>query len=181
MDINSIEEIDGIRFSWNAWPNSRTEANKLVVPIGCIFTPLKESPIIKEDGTVGGLRSHVILPYEPVVCKSPCRAILNPYCQVDYRAKLWICPICLQRNTFPPHYAGISENSVPMELQATSTTIEYTLPKLSPIPPIFLFVIDTCFDMESIIGLKEALLKVTALLPSESLIGFITFGTMVFS
>jgi hypothetical protein len=34
----------------------------------------------------------------------PGRAILNPYCQIDVRGKLWICPFCLQRNAFPPHY-----------------------------------------------------------------------------
>lgn len=37
--------------------------------------------------------------YEPVFCsRAVCRAILNPYCQVDYRAKLWVCNFCFQRN-----------------------------------------------------------------------------------
>ena len=57
----------GIRFSWNAWPSSRLEATRAVVPISALYTPLKE----RED-----------LPpvlYEPVTCKAPCKAILNPY------------------------------------------------------------------------------------------------------
>jgi hypothetical protein len=57
----------GVRFSWNAWPSSRIEATRTVVPISALYTPLKE----RED-----------LPpvmYEPVTCKASCKAILNPY------------------------------------------------------------------------------------------------------
>jgi len=57
----------GVRFSWNTWPSSRIEATRTVVPIAALYTPLKE----RED-----------LPpvlYEPVTCKAPCKAILNPY------------------------------------------------------------------------------------------------------
>jgi protein transport protein SEC23 len=39
-----------------------------LVPIGALYTPLKE----KTDGTP-------LLQYEPVACKAPCRAVLNPY------------------------------------------------------------------------------------------------------
>lgn len=39
------------------------------------------------------------LAYDPVACtRNNCKAILNPMCQVDYRAKLWVCNFCLQRN-----------------------------------------------------------------------------------
>lgn len=57
----------GVRLSWNVWPSSRMEATRTVVPISALYTPLKH----RED-----------LPpvlYEPVTCKPPCRAILNPY------------------------------------------------------------------------------------------------------
>jgi hypothetical protein len=57
----------GVRLSWNAWPSSRIEATRTVVPIAALYTPLKQ----RED-----------LPpvmYEPVTCKPPCRAVLNPY------------------------------------------------------------------------------------------------------
>jgi hypothetical protein len=49
------------------WPSSRIESTRTVVPISALYTPLK----VRED-----------LPpvlYEPVACKPPCRAILNPY------------------------------------------------------------------------------------------------------
>lgn len=43
------------------------EASRLVVPIGALYTPLKE----KTDTP--------LLQYEPVSCKAPCRAVLNPF------------------------------------------------------------------------------------------------------
>lgn len=47
------------------------EASRLVVPIGAIYTPLKEKP------------DTPLLQYEPVTCKAPCRAVLNPYAYAD--------------------------------------------------------------------------------------------------
>ena len=40
--IQQQEDRDGIRLSWNVWPSSKLEATRLVVPLGCLFTPLKE-------------------------------------------------------------------------------------------------------------------------------------------
>jgi protein transport protein SEC23 len=65
--INLTAAFSGVRLSWNVWPSSRIEATRTVVPISALYTPLK----LRED-----------LPpvlYEPVACKPPCRAILNPY------------------------------------------------------------------------------------------------------
>lgn len=47
------------------------EASRLVVPIGAVYTPLKE----KTDTP--------LLQYEPVTCKAPCKAVLNPYAYVE--------------------------------------------------------------------------------------------------
>ena len=79
---SEIEDRDGIRLSWNTFPSSRMvsgihipkpvstnitqEASRLVVPIGALYTPLKET-------------EAPLLQYEPVTCKAPCRAVLNPY------------------------------------------------------------------------------------------------------
>lgn len=43
------------------------EASRLVVPIGALFTPLKEKP------------DTPLLQFEPVTCKQPCRSVLNPF------------------------------------------------------------------------------------------------------
>lgn len=113
--IAQNEERDGVRFSWNVWPSSRLEATRMVVPVASLITPLKERPDLPP------------IQYEPVLCsRATCRAVLNPLwyalllgylcdviklrvtcltslpglccSQVDYRAKLWACNFCYQRN-----------------------------------------------------------------------------------
>lgn len=65
--IQQNEERDGVRFSWNVWPSSRLEATRMVVPLACLLTPLKERPDLPP------------VQYEPVLCSRPtCKAILNP-------------------------------------------------------------------------------------------------------
>ncbi|VDK89633.1 unnamed protein product [Dibothriocephalus latus] len=112
--IQQTEANDGIRFSWNVWPASRLDAAQLIVPVSCLYTPMKERadfpPVM----------------YDPVVC-SRCRAILNPFCQVDLRTKAWVCCMCACRNTFPPQYAGMTEQNLPAELMPQFTTLEYTI------------------------------------------------------
>lgn len=65
--IQQNEDRDGVRFSWNLWPSSRLEATRLVVPVSCLFTPLKERPDLPP------------VQYEPVLCsRANCKAVLNP-------------------------------------------------------------------------------------------------------
>ncbi|CAG0921771.1 unnamed protein product [Notodromas monacha] len=162
------EERDGVRLSWNVWPSSRLEATRLVVPLGVLYTPMKELPELPP------------LMYDPILCsRSNCRAILNPFCQVDFRARIWVCNFCFQRNTFPPNYAGISEQNQPPELIPQFSTAEYIITRAAALPPIFLFVVDTCVDEEELAALKESLQMSLSLLPPNALIGLITFGNMV--
>lgn len=53
-----------------------------------------------------------VVPYEPVQCKS-CGGILNPYAQVDFAGRVWLCPLCHMRNAMPSQYHGISEQVGP--------------------------------------------------------------------
>jgi protein transport protein SEC23 len=162
------EEKDGVRWSWNVWPTSRLEATRMVVPLGCMYSSMKKIP---------GMPAP--LPYEPVQCKT-CLSALNPYCSVDVRGKLWVCPFCYQRNQFPQHYADISETNLPAELIPQFTTIEYQLvSKPALAPPIYLFVVDTCLDEKNLQALKDSLLMSLSLIPENALVGLITFGTTV--
>eukprot|EP00939_MAST-03C_sp_MAST-3C-sp1_P003211 g3211.t1 len=169
MDTFSAnEERDGVRFSWNLWPTSKIESIKMVVPIGCMFTPLRPIENLKKP-----------YPYHPVRCKKT-GAVLNPFCQVDFRSKLWTCPFSLQRNHFPPQYAqNITESNLPAELIPQYTTIEYKLPSRSAGPPIFLYVIDTCIEKKELDELKDSIQQSLALLPDNALIGLVSFGRMV--
>lgn len=98
---------------------------------------------------------------------------------MDVRARLWICPFCLSRNPLPPHYKDITANAIPPELHPSNTTIEYRLSRPAPSPPIFLYVVDTCQEDDSLAALKESLVMSLSLLPENALVGLITYGTMV--
>lgn len=166
--IQQNEDRDGVRLTWNVWPSSRLDAGRLVVPLSCLYQPIKERPDLPQ------------IQYEPVLCtRGNCRAILNPFCQVDYRAKLWVCIFCVQRNPLPPQYAAITEQHQPAELIPSFSTIEYTITRAACLPPVFLLVVDTCMDEEELAALKDSLQMSLSLLPPNALIGLITFGKMV--
>ena len=119
------------------------------------------------------------LVYDPIRCNG-CGALLNPYCQLDFRTKLWTCPFCLGRNHFPPHYAeNITETNLPAELIPQFTTVEYELQQRSVGPPVFLFVVDTCLPESELESLKDSIQQTLNLLPEDALVGLITFGAHV--
>ncbi|PON95528.1 Sec23/Sec [Trema orientale] len=175
------EGIDGVRMTWNAWPRTKVEASKCVIPLAACISPIRPHPDMPT------------LPYSPLRCKT-CTAVLNSFARVDFAAKLWICPFCFQRNHFPPHYAMISETNLPGELYPQYTTVQYVLPHLeshsaaahqrdpssSPQPsPVFLFVLDTCMIEEEMGFVKSALRRAIGLLPDNALVGFVSYGTQV--
>ncbi|KAH9478504.1 GTPase-activating protein S23 [Psilocybe cubensis] len=99
---------------------------------------------------------------------------------VDIRAKLWICPFCLSRNALPIHYKDISNTNLPAELLPNHTTIEYVLPQLYPLPPIFLFIVDVCLDNDAELrALRDTIVIGLGLLPANALVGLITYGTTI--
>ncbi|KAF8563024.1 hypothetical protein P879_08197 [Paragonimus westermani] len=164
--ISQSEANDGIRFSWNAWPISRLESAQCVIPIACLYTLFKERYDLPP------------INYEPVACNR-CRGILNPYCPFDLRSRSWNCCLCGSRNSFPPQYAGMTEEKLPAELMPQFTTLEYTIPKAPCVPPIFVFVVDTCIEEPEFTQLKESLQMSLSFLPPNALVGLITFGKMV--
>ncbi|GLT73710.1 hypothetical protein SLA2020_455480 [Shorea laevis] len=162
-----LEAQDGVRMSWNVVPGTKQEASKCVVPVSAIYTPIKSFP------------NMPVLPYVPLRCRN-CRSVLNPFSIVDFAAKIWICPFCFHRSHFPPQYASISDENLPAELFPQYTTIEYQSPgEAASVPPVFMFVLDTCIIEEEIGFLKSALSQAIGLLPDNSLVGLITFGTLV--
>ncbi|XP_068647127.1 protein transport protein SEC23 C-like [Aristolochia californica] len=162
-----LEAQDGVRMPWNVIPGTKKESSDCVIPPAALYTPLKPFP------------NMPVLPYSPLRCRT-CRSVLNPFSIVDFTNKIWICPFCFQRNHFPPHYASITEQNLPGELFPQFTTVEYESPaEKSPVPPVFLFVVDTCIIEEELGYLKSALSQAIDLLPDRSLVGLITFGTYV--
>ena len=59
-------------------------------------------------------------------------------------------------------------------------TCEYELPSVPPAgPPAFVFCIDTCAHAEELKELADSIQQILNLLPDDSLVGLITFGTNV--
>mmetsp|Transcript_91254 Transcript_91254/g.295028 ORF Transcript_91254/g.295028 Transcript_91254/m.295028 type:complete len:742 (-) Transcript_91254:312-2537(-) len=166
MDVRSGEAANGMRMSWNIWPCSQQDAAKIVVPLGCLYTPLK---------AVDGLQ---LVEYEPVRCKvGSCGSVLNPCSFVDFRTKTWTCPFCSQANPFPAPYAEhISETMLPAELWPQCSTIEYILPQVVCAPPVFLLVLDIAVIEEELEQARDSLQQSLAMMPQNALVGFITFG-----
>jgi len=107
---------------------------------------------------------------------------MNPYAEVDFRYKTWNCPICLNKNSFPSHYAQhISQTQLPAELMADYTTIEYILPQQTAIQkPIFLLLVDTSLPSEELAELKDSLQQSIQFIPADAHVGLITYGKMAF-
>ena len=98
----------------------------------------------------------MVVEYPALFCR--CGSVINPYVQVDYRNKFWMCNFCSSRNAFPKHYADhISEERLPVELTPQCSTMEYILPNQQPVPVTFLYVIDTCIPVEEIAAVRDSI------------------------
>eukprot|EP01004_Peranema_trichophorum_P008065 NODE_682_length_2465_cov_110.964560_g586_i0.p1 GENE.NODE_682_length_2465_cov_110.964560_g586_i0~~NODE_682_length_2465_cov_110.964560_g586_i0.p1 ORF type:complete len:754 (-),score=140.25 NODE_682_length_2465_cov_110.964560_g586_i0:145-2406(-) len=157
------EEKEGIRWNWTKYPSTKEAESSMVLPLGLLFSPLKVQDV-------------TVLPYQPQLCKS-CRAVLNPYCRLDYASRLWVCPFCLTRNPLPPQYQ--TPDQYPAELYPQFTTIEYQLQRPSFGAHVFFYCIDTCLPQDELDTLKDSILQSLQLLPEDSLIGLITYGSNV--
>lgn len=154
---------------WCPYPHSTLPSNIARISPQSSTSPSRASPHVVPSSTLIGI---LFLALSPALSSIPCS-------QIDVRGKLWICPFCLSRNAFPPHYKDISNTNLPAELLPKYTTVEYTLSRPVQVPPVFLFVVDTCLDEEDLKALRDAIVVSLSLLPPYALVGLITYGTMV--
>ena len=121
MDFAELEKKEGVRLSWNAWPSSRIEATRVVLPFGAVCTPCRPMPEMP------------VLPYAPVVC-TECSAVLNPYCMVDYHQKRWQCCLCNTGNALPRNYHGACRvrTSRPRDAAAAREISDRTVARAAP-------------------------------------------------
>ncbi|KAF8118389.1 hypothetical protein N665_0005s0152 [Sinapis alba] len=169
-----LEAQDGVRMPWNIIPVATNKEQSIdsEIPVSAIYTPLRSStdhsPLL-------------LLPYAPLRCRT-CRSVLNPYSVVDFSASTWGCPFCFNRNSFPSNYSSsISDTNLPPELFPHSTTVEYLSDSFSspPPPPVFLFVVDTCLFTDELDFLKSSLFQALDLISDTSVVGLITFDSLV--
>ena len=72
MQAQELEARDALRYSWMTWPSTHAESTKCVVPLGSLYTPLKQ------------LDDAFRVEYEPIRCKAKgCNAAINPYWYVE--------------------------------------------------------------------------------------------------
>ena len=164
-DIISNDEQNGIKFVWNVLPSSRADATKIVVSVGFHY-----NPIIKNENLS-------LLEYEPLKCR--CGSIISPLFNYSTRSKVWECPFCHTRNSFPKAYSEyISDENLPAELFKQNNTVEYKLNTKQANPPIFIFLIDIAIDEDELNQLKESIQEIISNLPQDCQIGIITYGRM---
>ncbi|KAK6200266.1 uncharacterized protein RJT21DRAFT_121165 [Scheffersomyces amazonensis] len=156
------EEQDGVRLSWNTVPKSKFQHQRNILPLGAMYTPLNNKSEIQ------------LLPQDLILTCFQCFAILNPYSYVSNN-NFWTCPFCSFTNQLPPNF-----QTLPPSLSFENTTVEYLTGKVNSLPPIFFYVVDTCFEDEDITdafeSLKDSLIISLSLLPENALVGFISFG-----
>ena len=89
MNFQELEAVEGLRMTWNAWPSTRQEALRCVLPFGVLFSPLRSFTDLP------------LVPHSPVECAS-CGAVINPYCTADFTSHTWTCALCCKvRNRVP--------------------------------------------------------------------------------
>lgn len=168
MNFEDREDKDGVRVTWNNVPKSKLQNQRNIVPLSTLYTPLNnKSKISCLDAT----------------CISRCRqckAFLNPYVTVNQQTSdIWYCQFCSFGNRMSLSETG----TYPLPIQPELSTVEYTTGRQSKLPPIFWYVVDTCFEGEDIEdafqSLCELLTLSISLLPSNSLVGFVSFGKHV--
>jgi protein transport protein SEC23 len=148
-DVRLLEEIDGLRNSWNVLPGI-----EVGVPVGALYTPCAK------------ISSLQVVEDEPITCKI-CAGIFNHYSVIDYDSRAWKCLFCETKNVF-------SNNHV---FTPKQPTIEYIQKR--PLIPTFIYLIDTCLHPTDFASLKDSILQSFDLLPQNSIVGFVTYSSLV--
>lgn len=160
--IKIIEQIDGIRLTWNIWPVSPTKTD--LIPIACLYNV--HQPCLT-------------LPCEPIPCQG-CQSILCQQSMVDFGTKTWTCAFCNARNMLPPHARDITPENLLPELMDGNSTVEYVLSKSIPFSPIFILLVDICtYDPQRHELMKRGLIHTIKNIPHDAMIGMILFGSNI--
>lgn len=165
MDFEAREDIDGVRLLWSSLPKSKLQHQRNVVPMGAIYTPLNNKLSVPLADA-----SHM------VACRQ-CRAFLNPYVgRNEQQPDVWFCQFCGFSNRFAP-------DQVPVALESANSSIEYSTGRRARMPPVFFYVVDTCFEAadaeDAYVALKELLTLSLSLLPEDALVGLVLYGKHV--
>ncbi|RKP31337.1 vWA-like protein [Metschnikowia bicuspidata] len=167
MDFLGREDVDGIRFSWNNVPKSKLQHQRNVVPLAALYTPLNNKAAIPT------YPDHVA-----VRCRQ-CKAFAHPYVSLHLQSGNWQCSFCMFHNTIPQVQPGAGHPAV----DPHHTTMEFRTDRRAPLAPVFVYVVDTCFEGDDVEdafdALRASLVDSLALLPADALVGLVSFGRHV--
>lgn len=168
MNFEEKEDNDGVRFTWNNVPKSKLQNHRNIAPLAALYTPLNNK------------LSVTCLDVSQMMRCRQCKAFVNPYVTVNQQTSdIWYCQFCTFGNRLP-----LGENGdFPPSMQPEHSTVEYTTGRTAKLPPIFLYVVDTCFEGEdfndTFLSLRDLLVLSISLLPSNAMVGLISFGKHV--
>ncbi|CAL6032558.1 Sec23 [Hexamita inflata] len=165
-DFYEVEDTQGVRCPWNIWPQTRMDLMRNGVPLSILYTPSKQ------------IEKLLRVQYPCVRC-TKCAAILNPFNPVDFASKQYTCCFCGTQQQLPPAYREITEQRKPAELHFAYRTLEYELQQVQPEQKIIIFCVDTCVEESELLKIKESLQLAIDVLPENTKVGLITFGTTV--
>lgn len=187
-DYDISQKVDGVSFNWNLFPSTRLEASQLLSPVGCLYSPLHKR--------AQEFQEIQVLDKIPLRCEL-CENFINPYIKIDRASRMWVCPYCDEKSSFPRDYElplpGSDIEQWPLELRQSSSTIEYLVPPDASIASdnynrTHWFILDCYQHVDelqnekdvSFNSLKLNICKIIDDLPEDTLIGLITFDEFVF-
>ncbi|KAH9584068.1 Sec23/Sec24 [Trypanosoma melophagium] len=197
MTAPNATDENGLRWTWSMYPNTYRDSKsetvsavyipmpEMIIPLACMYTPLQPIDV-----------SHLVIG-DPAArgqqCPN-CGAFWNKHCYRE-EGKFWVCLSCLRRNPTPPsynpehpalHYDTVeyippitSPANPPLLGTGTAEEAAAAARGTAPTRPTFIFIIDTCLPLEELEALKSNIVRCLDWLPSQSLIGLISFGARV--
>lgn len=162
MSFEAREDCDGIRATWSSLPRTKLQHERNVIPMSTMYTPLcnKSPDPIPESNIIATCRQ--------------CSGFINPF--VATTDQVWICRYCGFSNRL------VADDGGNLPLGLSYSTVEYSTGKFNSLPPLFLYVVDTCFeseDYDAYDSLRDSLSTSLSLLPENALVGFVSFGKHV--
>lgn len=169
-----------VEFNWDIFPSTKLEADRMIGPIGCMFTPF-DKPIDEVSES------------NPIECSS-CKAIINQFSRFDRRNREWWCPFCQKKTTLPTKFvlpeSGCEDSEVPLVIRPNPEgTVDYILPQDITQPKIsgvfVAYVIDIYsypnqpLAIDEFFALKLAIAESIRFLKKDTKVLIITFAEKV--
>lgn len=159
--IQRQEAQDQVRMTWNQWPLTSLAENDISLPLVALYSPLS--------------RQDMLLKPNEFLLKCHCGAIFNPYCHIDHQHGVWTCNFCQKRSPFAKHMMPMSKENIWM-FPTTSEEYHIESKKIDHSPRTFVFILDTCLDLDEFTAMTSTMKTLLTELPSNTRVGLVTIS-----